>query len=134
MGDGEGVREGSPDHAARVRCSMVAGLHPGALLPISLYGNGSGRPLPHTLAAAHRVHRLELRPLHAAARSTQPRERSSARALRSAVAANTLRGAKEGVGRRAKPRRPGLLLRQALRFLEKKSVQRFQASVAAAAL
>ena len=47
MGDGEGVREGSPDHAARVRCSMVAGLHPGALLPISLYGNGSGRPLPH---------------------------------------------------------------------------------------
>jgi hypothetical protein len=40
--------------------------------------------------------------------------------------------AKEGLGRRARPRRPGLC--QALRFLEKKSVQRFQASVAAAAL
>jgi hypothetical protein len=84
MGDGEGVREGSPDHAARVRCSMVAGLHPGALLPISLYGNGSGRPLPHTLAAAHRVHRLYLGA--GAAGAPSPRTRCG--------------GAKEGAGGR----------------------------------
>ena len=42
-----GVREGSPDHAARVRCSSAAGLHLGARLPLPRYGNGSGRPLPH---------------------------------------------------------------------------------------
>ncbi len=41
------VREGSPDHAARVRCSSAAGLHLGARHPISPRGNGSGRPLPH---------------------------------------------------------------------------------------
>jgi hypothetical protein len=92
MGDGEGVREGSPHHAARVRCSLVAGLHPGAVLPTPLYGNGSGRPSPRM----------------------------------------SYGGGEGGAGRRVEPRRPGL--RQALRFLAKKSVQRFQASVAAAAL
>jgi len=37
---------GRDDHAARVRCSSVAGLHPGALGPPPLGGNGSLRPLP----------------------------------------------------------------------------------------
>ncbi len=40
------AREGSPDHAARLRCSAAAGLHPGARPPMVLGGNGSGRPLP----------------------------------------------------------------------------------------
>src|SRR5712664_4276400 len=37
---------GRDDHAARVRCSSVAGLHPGAVGPPPLGGNGSLRPLP----------------------------------------------------------------------------------------
>ena len=98
MGDGEAVREGSPDHAARVRCSLVAGLQPSALLPISLYGNGSGRPLPHTLAAAHRVHRLELRPLHTAQHCVANDLGASGAG---AASPRTLCGAGEGVGRDA---------------------------------
>src|SRR6266849_10314426 len=48
-GQGQGrragrVREGSPDHAARVRCSGAAGLHLGASRPPPLGGNGSGDP------------------------------------------------------------------------------------------
>src|SRR2546427_3302562 len=39
--------EGSPDHAARVRCSAAAGLHPGARRPPPPGGNGSLRPRPH---------------------------------------------------------------------------------------
>jgi hypothetical protein len=74
MGDGEGVREGSPDHAARGRA--------GAPSPRTLCGGGEGG-------------------------RGAPRQTAAPRAF---------------------------LLCQALRFLEKKSVQRFQASVAAAAL
>src|SRR5262245_47715979 len=47
---GVGVWEGSPDHAARGRCSAAAGLHLGARRPMALGGNGSGRPLPHPRA------------------------------------------------------------------------------------
>src|SRR5439155_16298228 len=44
--EGGGRREGSRDHAARVRCPVAAGLHPGAMHPTPLGGNGSLRPLP----------------------------------------------------------------------------------------
>src|SRR5881296_1221190 len=38
-GDGRG--RGRTDHAARVRCSAAAGLHPGARRPATRCGNGS---------------------------------------------------------------------------------------------
>jgi len=41
------VRQGSRDHAARVRYPVAAGLHPEPRGPSPAGGNGSLRPLPH---------------------------------------------------------------------------------------
>src|SRR5439155_6506116 len=53
-----GGGRGREDHAARVRCSSAAGLHPGTRRPLPLAGNESLRPLPPptlTLAAVSRA-------------------------------------------------------------------------------
>src|SRR5207247_364059 len=43
-----GTRQGSRDHAARVRCPVAAGLHLAARGPSPVGGNGSRRPPAHT--------------------------------------------------------------------------------------
>src|SRR5438445_706974 len=49
-GASAGRGRGRDDHAARVRCSAAAGLHPGARRPPPPGGNGSLRPRPHPAA------------------------------------------------------------------------------------
>src|SRR5207245_11702459 len=58
--DGCGWPQGSPDHAARARCSAAAGLHPGALRTPPLNGNGSGRPLRPPTPGGLRTPRVEV--------------------------------------------------------------------------
>jgi hypothetical protein len=117
-----GMREGPPDHAARVRCSLAAGLHRGACRPIPLTGTGPVDP--------SRTPRRPIR-VHPCAVAKHPR---------CAVRRPLLLPAWAFLLLVALPRSGALVVvrclgaRQALRFLEKKSVQRFQASVAAAAL